>query len=97
MTPTTTTALKTHVQLAPVVCWVFQRGANAITCEIDVRGNHAYDVRVTPHWDLPSSVIERFDAATAALLRHAEVSRRLRENGWVLTDHVAADHTPAAA
>jgi len=95
MTPTTT--LNTNLQSEPVLCWVFRRGPNAVTCELDVRADHTYDVRVTPQWDLPSSVIERFGAATGALLRHAEVSRRLRENGWVLTDHVAADHTPVAA
>jgi len=95
MTPTTT--LNANAQSEPILCWVFQRGANAVTCEIDARANRTYDVRVTPHWDLPSSVIERFDVATGALLRHAEFSRRLRENGWVLTDHVAADHTPVAA
>jgi hypothetical protein len=81
----------------PVVRWLFLRGGNALTCEVDVRANGSYDVFVMPHWDISSVVTEHFDAPTGALLRHAELARCLRENGWVLTDHVGANHTRAAA
>ena len=77
--------------------WVLQRDTNAITCQLDARGNRSYEVCVLPHWDPSSAVIERFDAATPALLRHAEVARRLRENGWMVIDRVAADSIHAAA
>lgn len=81
----------------PVLRWIFRRDASALTCGLDVRANRAYDVCVVPHWDVSSSLIEHFDAPAGALLRHAEIARRLRENGWVLTDYVTAAHAPAAA
>lgn len=77
--------------------WIFERDARALTCELDIRGDRGYDVSVVPHWDVSSSLIERFDAPGGAWLRHAEIARRLRESGWVLTDHVSADHAAAAA
>lgn len=77
--------------------WGFQRETNAITCELDVRGIRCYELCVLPHWDPSSAVIERFDAPTPALLRHAEVARRLREDGWMVIDHVTADGIQAAA
>jgi hypothetical protein len=77
--------------------WILQRDTNAITCQLDARGNRSYEVCVVPHWDPSSAVIERYDAPTPALLRHAEVARRLRENGWMVIDHVAADSMHAAA
>jgi hypothetical protein len=52
---------------------------------------------VLPHWDPSSAVIEQFDAQTPALLRHAEVARRLRENGWMVIDHVDAGSVHGAA
>jgi hypothetical protein len=94
MTPNTK---NTNPGPEPVVRWIFLRGGHALTCEVDVTANGSYDVFVMPHWDVPSSVIEHFEAPTGALLRHAEIARRLRETGWVLTDHVAAYHTRAAA
>jgi hypothetical protein len=36
-------------------------------------------------------VIEHYDSPTPALLRHAEIARSLREDGWMVIDHVAAD------
>jgi uncharacterized protein (DUF58 family) len=38
-----------------------------------------------------------YDALSLALLRQAEVARRLRENGWRVIDRVAADSIHAAA
>ena len=69
-----------------VLRWTFQRDANAITCELDARGHRSYDVCVVPHWDVSSSVVEHFEGPSVALLRHAEIARRLRAGGWVLTD-----------
>jgi hypothetical protein len=74
-----------------------QCDTNAITCQLDARGNRSYELCVVPHWDPSSAVIERFDTPTLALLRHAEVSCRLRENGWMVIDHVDADSVHAAA
>jgi hypothetical protein len=77
--------------------WVLQRDTNAITCQLDARSNRSYEVCVLPHWDPSAAVIERFAAPTPALMRHAEVARRLRENGWMVIDRVAADSLHAAA
>jgi hypothetical protein len=77
--------------------WVLQRDANAITCQLDARGHRCYELCVLPHWDPSSAVIERFDAPRPALLRHAEIARRLRADGWIVIDHVAADGSHAAA
>jgi hypothetical protein len=77
--------------------WILQRDTRAITCQLDARSDRSYEVCVVPHWDPSTAVIERFDTPTPALLRHAEVARRLRENGWMVIDHVAADGIHAAA
>ena len=53
-----------------------------ITCQLDVRSDWSYELFVVPHWNPAAAVIERFDAPMAALLRHAEVARHLRADGW---------------
>jgi hypothetical protein len=80
----------------PFVEWILQRDTKAITCQLDSRGRGTYEVCVLPHWDPSSAVIERFDAATPALLRHAQLACGLREAGWMVIDHVAASHLHAA-
>jgi hypothetical protein len=77
--------------------WILQRDTTAITCQLDVRGTEAYEVCIVPHWNPSSAVIERYDAPTPALLRHAEVARLLRENGWMVIDYVAPGGVRAAA
>lgn len=87
----------TSVQPEPALRWVFQRGPNTLTCELDVHPNRSCDVCLMPHWKMSSAVIEHFETPRSAMLRHAEVAGRLRERGWILTDHVRAHHAPAAA
>ena len=77
--------------------WILQRYDHAITCQVDVRGTRCFELCVVPHWDPSSSVIEGYPAATQALLRHADVARRLRANGWIVIDHVAVDTIQTAA
>jgi hypothetical protein len=74
-----------------------QYDASAVTCQLDVRGARACEICVVPHWDPSSAAIERYDARPLALLRHAEVTRRLRENGWMVIDHVATESIHAVA
>jgi len=69
-----------------VLRWVFRRDGRAITCEIDADRTHTFEVSIVPHWDVSASVVERFDAARHAFLRHAEMVRRLRDAGWVRAD-----------
>jgi hypothetical protein len=87
----------THsAQQPPLVEWILQRDSKAITCQLDLRGRRSYEVSVLPHWDPSSAVIERFDTATPALLRHAQLACRFREAGWMVIDHVAAAQVSAA-
>jgi hypothetical protein len=71
--------------------WVLRRDTDAITCQLDARGNRSYELCILPHWDPTSAVIERFEAPTPALLRHAEVATLLRDDGWMVIDHVGAN------
>ena len=77
--------------------WILERDKNAVTCQLDARGSRSYEVCIVPHWNPSSAVIESYDAPTPALLRHAEITRRLREKGWMVIDHVAAESIHAAA
>lgn len=80
-----------------VLRWVFRRQHDAITCEIDAAGDHAFEVCIVPHWDVSASTIERFDAAYRAFERHAELARRLRESGWLRASSRHARPSAAAA
>ena len=81
----------------PMPGWGLQRETSAITWQLDIREARSYEVCVVPHWDPSSAVIERYDAATPALLRHAAVSRLLREKGWMVIDLIAAESIKTAA
>jgi hypothetical protein len=63
---------------------------NSITLQLDVRGDWSYEVCIVPHSDPAAAVIEPFDTPTPALLRHAEVARHLRADGWTVIEHGAA-------
>lgn len=80
-----------------VLKWVFRRDDQAITCEIAANRRHSFEVSFVPHWDRSASVIERFDAAHDAFLRHAEVARQLRETGWVRTVTPRAGYSTGVA
>ena len=95
MTPDAT--LNAVTQPTPMLQWVLERDVNAITCLVDAFGDGSYELCVLPHWDPSAACIERFDAPTPALLRHAEVARRLREDGWLVVDHADAGRVHAAA
>ena len=92
-----TTHQDSDTQSAPLLLWVLQRGANAITCELDARDDQSYEVCVVPHWDPSATVIERFQTPMLAVERHADIARRLRENGWIVIDHVVPRSLKAAA
>jgi hypothetical protein len=84
------TRILDSTQTAPMLRWVFHRGTDTLTCEVDAARRHHFDVCVIPHWDLAASSIERFDDAITAFERHADIARRLREAGWTSVDHVVA-------
>ena len=71
------------IEHVPIVRWVFHRGSEALTCEVDARQTgEGYDICVVPHWDVTSAVVEPVDSTVSALRRHAEIARALREAGW---------------
>jgi hypothetical protein len=77
--------------------WVFRRANQFLTCELDVRAPHTFDVCIVPHWDVSGSVVERFGDAVAAMERHAAIARALRRAGWTVVEHASPDFMPAAA
>lgn len=87
----------THAPGAPILRWILQRGTRTITCQLDARGNGAFEVCVLPHWDPSSTCIERFAASTSAFLWHAAVAKQLREHGWAVIDHNRTDTIRTAA
>ena len=88
------TAARQH---APLVEWILQREAKSITCQLDARGDHSYELYILPHWNPSAAVIEHFDASLPAMMRHAQLARDLREAGWMVIDHVAAARIHAGA
>ena len=69
--------------------WVFLRGRRMLTCELRMNSRRSHDVCVVPHWDVSSSVVERFDRPSSALRRHAEIAHDFRQAGWTLVHDVA--------
>lgn len=68
-----------------VMRWVFERGGDVVTCEIDECQNGAgFEVSVVPHWDVASAIVEPADNTVAALRRHAEIASALRDAGWAV-------------
>lgn len=80
-----------------MLLWVLQRDAKVITCQLVARDDRSYEICVVPHWNPSSAVIERFESAALAVLRHAALARRLRDNGWIVIDHVVPRRLQAAA
>jgi hypothetical protein len=76
--------------------WVFSRNGHTLTCELDARARHTFDVSLIPHWDVSGSVVERFGDAVGAMERHAAIARALRRSGWVVVEHAAAGYATAA-
>jgi len=86
----TVTPVPTHESALDPSCalrWLLTRGHDKITCEIHVTPERAFEVGFFPHWDLSQAVLARFDHPTAALARHADVVRQLRDAGWTVADH----------
>ena len=69
--------------------WVFRRNDETLTCDVDISGGRCYEVYVVPHWDVSQAVVERFRAPLSAFERHAEIARRLRASGWMMTSRDA--------
>jgi hypothetical protein len=73
----------------PMICWMFQRRDDAVTCEVDFDPRRSrYDLYVTaPRGSSDDPFVERFDRASAALQRHAEIASMLRQAGWTVSGY----------
>jgi hypothetical protein len=77
----------TQKETTPVVLvrWILRRGNSHLTCQVDVQGRTStYAISVVPHWDVASAVVETARSSRAALQRHAEIAKRLRDCGWMV-------------
>ena len=82
--------MNTMTGSTPIVRWEFQRGDRHLTCRVDALTDISeFDVATVPHWDLSAAFVETFDAATAALRRHADIAAHLREAGWTVASYTA--------
>lgn len=72
--------------LSTVVHWEFARGRHRLSCQIKRRGG-AFQVAVVPYRQVQQASIETFQAAVAALARHAMLASRLRSRGWKLVSY----------
>jgi hypothetical protein len=75
---------------ATVVRWEFTRGTERLVCQVE-REMNAFAVILVSYRHLQRASIERFQAAAAALRRHAMLASRLRAEGWTL-----AGYTPSS-
>lgn len=67
---------------AHCLSWVLRRGAASVTCAVDINRDRSFDVRIIPSARPAQATVEHYLSAVAALERHAEVTRGLREEGW---------------
>jgi hypothetical protein len=71
-----------------MLCWMFQRQDDAVTCAVDFDARRsAYEVYVMPPRGSSGALVERFDRATSALQRHAQIAAQLRQAGWTVAGY----------
>jgi hypothetical protein len=66
--------------------WLFIRGEQVLSCDVDVRGNGVYAVSLFPFWKSSEATTEMFRRPAEALRRHAEIANYLHASGWLLAD-----------
>jgi hypothetical protein len=66
--------------------WLFIRGHQALSCDVDVRGDGFYAVSLFPLWRAGEATIETFTRPGEALRRHAEITDYLHASGWLLAE-----------
>ena len=71
-----------------LLCWIFERGRDAITCQVDRMGQRgAYMVSIIPHRNLRRAIVEGYAGGAAAFCRHAEIALALRHGGWKVASY----------
>ena len=83
-------------RIESVVRWELTRGTERLICQVDQEpnrggGSDVFTVILVSYRHLQRASIERFQAAAAALRRHAMLVSRLRAEGWTL-----AGYTPSS-
>lgn len=66
--------------------WLFIRGNQALSCDVDVRGDGAYAVSLLPLWAAGEPTTETFAKPGEAMRRHAEITNYLHATGWLLAE-----------
>ena len=66
--------------------WLYVRGNQAISCDVDVRGTGVYALTLMPLWSPDEKITETFRRPADALRRHSELTRQLQEAGWLLVE-----------
>ena len=66
--------------------WLFIRGNQALSCDVDVRGDGFYAVSLFPLWRAGEATTETFTRPGEALRRHAEITDYLHASGWLLAE-----------
>lgn len=84
------TATRPRIHSTDPACllrWEFRRGASALTCGVDSRGDRSFDLQVLFGWCESPVLSEHFDNPVRAFERHAELTSLLRDAGWVVATH----------
>jgi hypothetical protein len=85
------------VESVAVLRWVFQQNRRLMTCAVDVADDgKSFDVSLVPHWNLSDTTIESFKTAAGAFARHAQISMKLRQGGWVVARQMSHATSTAA-
>jgi hypothetical protein len=81
-----TTASNNEVREVEWLHWLFIRGNQALSCDVDVRGEGLYGVSLFPLWNSGEATTETFTRPGEALRRHAEITNLLQASGWLLAE-----------
>jgi hypothetical protein len=79
--------------------WTFHRAGRFVTCQLTHDGP-AYRLSLFTHSSRSATYVASYTSGIAAMQRHAEIAKALRNSGWTLasytTDAVVAAHPVAA-
>jgi hypothetical protein len=70
--------------------WIFQRGNQTVTCQVDQRpGDGTYTLSLITQSNVANGIAETFNSACSAFRRHAMIALELRRSGWTLAAYTA--------
>ena len=80
----------TTVAATPIVHWIFEFGADRLSCGVEHDGS-SYRLFVVPNGHADAAIVDRFHSSAAALQRHAALASRLRERGWAIVSYTGRE------